>query len=54
VTLCAKAGAPLHVVQKLVGHGSPMLTADVYTHVDHEQRRAAIASLPDIQLTDGR
>jgi integrase len=54
VSLCAKAGAPLHVVQKLVGHGSPMLTADVYTHVDNEQRRAAIASLPDIQLTDGR
>lgn len=54
VSLCAKAGAPLHIVQKPVGHGNPMLTADVYTHVDSEQRRAAIAALPDIRLTGGR
>ncbi len=53
VSLCAKAGAPLHIIQKLVGHGNPMLTADVYTHVDSEQRRAAIESLPDLQLTSG-
>src|ERR1035438_2111953 len=26
VSLCAKSGAPLHIVQKLVGHGNPMLT----------------------------
>ena len=48
VSLCAKAGTPMHVVQKLVGHGNPMLTADVYTHVDSEQRREAIDTLPDL------
>ncbi len=49
VSLCAKAGTPLHVVQKLVGHGNPMLTADVYVHLDDEQRRQAIASLPEFK-----
>ena len=39
VSLCAKAGTPMHIVQKLVGHGSPLLTTDVYTHVDDEQKR---------------
>lgn len=34
VSLCAKAKTPLHVVQKLVGHGSPLLTSDVYLHWD--------------------
>ena len=48
VSLCAKAKTPLHVVQKLVGHGSPLLTADVYLHLDSEQKREAIASLPKI------
>jgi len=48
VSLCAKAKTPLHVVQKLVGHGSPLLTADVYLHLDSEQKQEAIASLPKI------
>src|SRR5437660_7049676 len=48
VSLCAKAKTPLHVVQKLVGHGSPLLTADVYLHLDSEQKREAIEALPKI------
>jgi hypothetical protein len=36
------------VVQKLVGHGSPMLTSDVYTHIHDEQKRQAVEKLPDM------
>jgi integrase len=54
VSLCAKAGTPMHVVQKLVGRGNPMLTAGVYTHVDNAQHRAAMESLPDLRLMKGR
>jgi integrase len=50
VSMCAKVGTPLHVVQKLVGHGSPLLTSDVYTHLDDEQQRQAVAPLPDLGL----
>jgi integrase len=50
VSLCAKAGAPLHVVQKLVGHGNPMLTSDKYLHLDKEDKQAAINSLPSFGL----
>ena len=50
VSLCAKAKTPLHVVQKLVGHGSPLLTSDVYLHLDAEQKLAAIQSFPTITL----
>ena len=45
VSLCAKAGVQQHVVQKLVGHGSPAMTAH-YTHLDAEQKKEAIAALP--------
>lgn len=50
VSMCAKAGTPMHVVQKLVGHGSPLLTSDVYTHLDDEQKRLAVAPLPNLGL----
>jgi integrase len=46
VSLCAKAGAPQHVVQRLVGHGNPAMT-EHYTHLDDQQKRTAIASLPE-------
>lgn len=46
VSLCAKAGAPLHIVQKLVGHGNPMLTGDKYLHVDKADKQTAIENLP--------
>jgi integrase len=45
VSLAAAAGAPQHVIQALVGHGSPAMTAH-YTHVDNDQRRKAIEALP--------
>lgn len=50
VSLCAKAKTPLHVVQKWVGHGSPLLTSDVDLHLDAEQKLAAIQSFPTITL----
>jgi integrase len=45
VSLCAKAGAPQHVVQRLVGHGSPAMT-EHYTHLDDGQKQDAIRALP--------
>jgi hypothetical protein len=50
VSLCAKSGAPLHFVQKLVGHGNPMLTSDKYLHVDKADKQAAIEGLPSLGL----
>ena len=49
VSLCAAAGAPQHVIQQLVGHGSPAMT-EHYTHVDDGQRNAALALLPSLNL----
>jgi integrase len=49
VSLCAAAGVPQHVVQTLVGHGSPAMT-EHYTHVDAEQKRKAIAALPAVDI----
>ena len=50
VSLCAKSGAPLHIVQKLVGHGNPMLTSDKYLHIDNADKQAAIEGLPSLGL----
>lgn len=47
VSLAAAAGAPQHVIQALVGHGSPAMTSH-YTHVDADQRRKAIEALPSL------
>jgi integrase len=47
VSLCAKAGAPQHVVQRLVGHGSPAMT-EHYTHLDDQQKQSAVRALPDL------
>lgn len=52
VSLCAKAGAPQHVVQRLVGHGSPAMT-EHYTHLDDQQKQAAVRALPDIASAKG-
>ena len=49
VSLAAAAGAPQHVIQALVGHGSPAMTAH-YTHVDTDQRRKAIEALPSLSV----
>lgn len=50
VSLCAASGVPQHVVQTLVGHGSPAMT-EHYTHVDADQKRRAIAALPALEPT---
>jgi integrase len=47
VSLCAAGGVPQSVVQSLVGHGSPAMTAH-YTHIGTETARAAIGSLPNV------
>jgi integrase len=52
VSLAAAAGAPQHVIQALVGHGSPAMTAH-YTHVDNDQRRRAIEALPALAPESG-
>jgi integrase len=49
VSLAAAAGAPQHVIQALVGHGSPAMTSH-YTHVDADQRRKAIEALPELSI----
>ena len=46
VSLLAASGTPLSVVQELVGHGSPSMTQH-YMHADPEQKRLAVASLPE-------
>lgn len=47
VSLCASEGVSQSVVQALVGHGSPAMTAH-YTHIGIETAKRAVASLPDI------
>jgi integrase len=52
VSMCAKSGAQLHVIQKIVGHGNPMLTSDKYLHLDRADKQAAIQSLPPLGFTE--
>lgn len=52
VSLCAAGGVPQSVVQSLVGHGSPAMTAH-YTHIGEETARAAIGSLPNVGGLEG-
>jgi len=47
VSLCAAGGVPQSVVQSLVGHGSPAMTAH-YTHIGLETAQNAVAVLPDV------
>ena len=52
VSLCAAEGVPQVVMQELVGHGSPAMTA-IYSHANLEQRAAAIAGLPSFGIENG-
>lgn len=45
VTICAKAGVPLAIVQELCGHGSPAIQR-AYIHMGAESTAKAIAALP--------
>lgn len=47
VSLCRSAGAPLAVVEAIVGHASPAMTRH-YTHVGEAAATTAVAALPDI------
>lgn len=47
VTMCAKNGVPLAIVQELCGHGSPAIQR-VYLHMGDDETNAAIMSLPNL------
>lgn len=47
VSLCREAGAPLSVVEKLVGHSSPAMTLH-YSHASEEATRDAVLLLPSV------
>ena len=44
-TLLLKARVPLAVVQRILGHSSPTITAGVYGHLDVEDMRAGLEQL---------
>ena len=47
VSLSAEAGAPQHVIQRIVGHGSPLMTMH-YTHLGNADLLRSADSLPDL------
>jgi integrase len=50
-TLMLSAGAPLTAVSAVLGHSSPQVTAEIYSHVLDGQTHQAIAFLPPLQRT---
>ena len=49
----ARNGVGLAHAQKLLGHSDPKLTAAIYTHLDTEDLRAAVESLPPLRQAGG-
>ena len=47
VSLCRAAGAPLSVVEAIVGHASPAMTRH-YTHVGEDAARASVILMPSV------
>jgi integrase len=47
VSLCRESGAPLSVVEAIVGHSSPAMTRH-YTHTGEAAALSAVTALPDI------
>jgi integrase len=47
VSLCRQSGAPLAVVEAIVGHASPAMTRH-YTHIGEAAARASVAALPSV------
>lgn len=52
-TLMLSAGAPLTAVSAVLGHSSPQVTAEIYSHVLEGQTHQAIALLPNLDRTLG-
>ena len=46
-TRMARTGVPLMHAQQLLGHSDPKLTAQIYSHLEAEDLRGAVESLPD-------
>ena len=42
---------PLQKAQRLLGHSDPKLTAVIYTHLETEDLRDAVESLPSVVAT---
>ena len=42
----ARAGVPLVQAQRLLGHSDPRLTSEIYVHLEADDMRAAVESLP--------
>lgn len=53
VSLCANNKVPMALVQKIVGHSNPMMTAH-YFHENQEEFKKAAAVLPDITTREER
>ncbi|MEI6149759.1 MAG: tyrosine-type recombinase/integrase, partial [bacterium] len=51
VSLCRESGAPLSVVESIVGHSNPAMTRH-YTHTSEAAAIAAVSSLPSMQAVD--
>ena len=47
VSISANAGVPLVIVQAIVGHSNPAMTAHYY-HKDDNALRSATAAIPDV------
>jgi len=52
VSLSANAGAPLALVQSIVGHSNPAMTRH-YFHESVNALKTAVTALPDVTQTDG-
>jgi len=51
ITMMARAGVPLLMAQKLVGHSDPKLTAALYTHLSGNDLRGAVEALPSLTVS---
>ena len=46
-TMNARNGTPMSVTKELLGHASIVMTADIYTHLESEDRRQAVDSVSE-------
>ena len=49
----ARSGVGLVQAQKLLGHSDPKLTSAIYTHLDAEDLRSAVESMPPLKVALG-